>query len=295
LIETARAVNHRRLVFLYAMATQCWFVGRIEEALRYTEAGQAAMLTDPGELPFGFEGIFANAYVAVGQPDRSVEWCRTQLARTPDAHVNVTSYLVMVLTIAGRDDEATAATDGLPQAAEATGNPQALSLALMAYGFAWRNADPDRAREAMHRGLAIARDSGNRFNESHLTANLAQLEVEGGDPLSALDHIGMAIRQMHESGNMVTIRSPLTNLAIFLDRVGRYQPAATIAGFAFSPLTAASFPNINNAIAHLRQVLGEQVYESLARTGAEMTTAAMVTYAYDQIDQARAELNAVSK
>jgi hypothetical protein len=26
-----------------------------------------------------------------------------------------------------------------------------------------------------------------------------------------------------------------------------------------------------------------------------MTTAAMVTYAYDQIDQARAELNAVSK
>ena len=100
---------------------------------------------------------------------------------------------------------------------------------------------------------------------------------------------------MHESGNMVTIRSPLTNLAIFLDRVGRYQPAATVAGFAFSPLTATSFPNINNAIAHLRQVLGEQAYESLARTGAEMTTAAMVAYAYEQIDQARTELNAVSK
>jgi hypothetical protein len=154
---------------------------------------------------------------------------------------------------------------------------------------------PDRAREAMHRGLAIARDSGNRFNETHVTANLAQLEVEGGDPLSALDHIGLAIRQMHESGNMVTIRSPLTNLAIFLDRVGRYQPAATIAGFAFSPLTATTFPNINNAIAHLHQVLGEQVYQSLARTGAEMTTVGVVTYAYDQIDQARAELNSVSK
>jgi hypothetical protein len=165
----------------------------------------------------------------------------------------------------------------------------------MAYGFAWRNADPDRARGAMHRGLAIARDSGNRFNESHLTANLAQLEVEGGDPLSALDHVGMAIRQMHESGNMVTIRSPLTNLAIFLDRVGRHQPAATIAGFALSPLTATTFPNINNAIAHLSQVLGEQVYQSLAGTGAEMTTAEMVTYAYDQIDEARAELNVVSK
>jgi len=36
-------------------------------------------------------------------------------------------------------------------------------------------------------------------------------------------------------------------------------------------------------------------YESLAREGETMTTAAMATYAYDQIDQARAELNAVLK
>jgi len=35
--------------------------------------------------------------------------------------------------------------------------------------------------------------------------------------------------------------------------------------------------------------------ESLARKGETMTAAAMATYAYDQIDQARAELNAVSK
>ena len=45
LIEPARAVDHPRLAFLYAMATQCWFVGRIEEAVRYSEAGQAAMRT----------------------------------------------------------------------------------------------------------------------------------------------------------------------------------------------------------------------------------------------------------
>jgi hypothetical protein len=36
LTEAARAVDHRRLVFLYAMATQRWFVGRVEEAVRYT-------------------------------------------------------------------------------------------------------------------------------------------------------------------------------------------------------------------------------------------------------------------
>ncbi len=105
----------------------------------------------------------------------------------------------------------------------------------------------------------------------------------------------MAIRNYHDSGNTTTMRSPLAILAAFFDRLGRYEPAATIAGFAFSPLTAAAFPEINTAIAHLRDVLGDQTYESLARKGETMTTAAMATYAYDQIDQARAELNAVSK
>ena len=63
----------------------------------------------------------------------------------------------------------------------------------------------------------------------------------------------------------------------------------------FSPFTAAATPELNTAIAHLRDVLGDQTYESLARKGETMTTAEMATYAYDQIDQARAELNAVSK
>jgi hypothetical protein len=55
------------------------------------------------------------------------------------------------------------------------------------------------------------------------------------------------------------------------------------------------YPDINTAIAHLREVLGDQTYESLAQKGKTMTTAVMATYAYDQIDHARAELNAVSK
>ena len=79
-------------------------------------------------------------------------------------------------------------------------------------------------------------------------------------------------------------------LAVLFDRLGRYEPAATIAGFALSPISAAGVPEITTAIAHLRDVLGEATYESLARKGETMTTAAMATYAYDQIDQARTEL-----
>ena len=83
--------------------------------------------------------------------------------------------------------------------------------------------------------------------------------------------------------------------AVFLDRLGRLEPAATIAGFAFSPFTASTVPQLSTAITHLRDVLGDQTYESLAHKGETMTTAVMATYAYDQIDKARAELDAVSK
>ena len=124
---------------------------------------------------------------------------------------------------------------------------------------------------------------------------MSRLEAEHGDSLAALDHISLAIRNFYESGNVAHIRSALAILAVFLDRLGHLEPAATIAGFASSPLTAAAVPENTTAIAHLRDVLGEATYESLARKGETMTTAAMVTYAFDQIDQARAELNGVSK
>jgi hypothetical protein len=84
--------------------------------------------------------------------------------------------------------------------------------------------------------------------------------------------------------------TPLAILASLFDRIGRYEAAATIAGFAFRPITTASFPELSTVIAHLRDVLGNQDYESLAQAGAKMTTAAMANYAFHQIDQARTEL-----
>jgi hypothetical protein len=140
----------------------------------------------------------------------------------------------------------------------------------------------------------IAQDSGNRANASVLANVLALLEAEHGDTVSAFDHLTLAIRNFHNAGDPTTIRTPLAILAALFDRLGRYEPAATIAGFALSPLSAA-VPQLSTAITHLRDVLGDQTYESFAREGETMTTTAMVTYAYDQIDQARAKLNAVSK
>ena len=266
------------------MATQCWMVGRVETALGYEDAAHRVIGSGRGQMPFGIESFIGGAYLAIGQPERTVELCRAQLAQGRDRHGFTRVALVLALTLAGSHDEAMAVGRGLIDTAEATRNPWARSAALFSCGFAFSATDSVRALDAMRRGLVIAQDSGNRANESFLAITLARVEAEHGDPLAALDYVTLAIRRHHDSGNVALIRPALAILAAFLDRLGRCEPAATIAGFALNPLSATTFPEINSIIAHLRDVLGEATYESLARKGETMTTAAMVTYAYDQID-----------
>ena len=51
-----------------------------------------------------------------------------------------------------------------------------------------------------------------------------------------------------------------------------------------------AFPEIATTIEHLREVLGDERYESLARAGQAMTNSAMANYAFEQIELARAQL-----
>ena len=294
LIEPAQAVGHPRLAALYAMASQCWMPGRIEEAVRYSDAGQRVIDNHRDDMPFGIDGWLGASYLIIGQPGRWVEWCRAQLARGRDTHTLTTACLVLALTATGSVDDAMVAATGLVPAAEATGNPYVLSFALFVYGQAFRDADPARALDALRRGLSIAQDSGNRFNETQLAVGLSRLEAERGDPLAALDYTTLAIRNYHEAGNTANMHLAEAELAVLFDRLGRYENAATIAGCALSPLTAA-LPEFTTAIAHLRHVLGDPTYESLARKGKTMTTTSMAKYAYDQIDLVRAELDSISK
>jgi predicted ATPase/class 3 adenylate cyclase len=294
-IEPALAVNHPRLGVLCIMASLCWLPGRIDESIRYCDTGMPIIGGGTDTVPLGIEGWIGSAYQYIGQPERWVEWCRAQLARGRDTHTMTRTCLVIALTTAGCLDDAMAATDGLIEAAETTDNPYALSLALLACGRAFRATDPVRSLAALRRGLFIAQDSGNRFAETTLALMLSGLEAEHGDRMAALDYLTVSLRNYFESGNTGMVHLPLAAFAALLDRLGRYEPAATIAGFALTPLSAAGVPEITTAAAHLRDVLGEATYESLARKGETMTTTEMVTYSYDQIDQARTELNAVSE
>ncbi|PXW99582.1 putative ATPase [Mycolicibacterium moriokaense] len=294
-IEPASAVDHPRLAFLYVVASQCFTSGRVDAAVRYSDAVIPVVESGRSEVPFGIESLLYTAYINAGAPELAAEWCRSRVQSGRDTHTVSRTCLILSLAVVQSYEKAIAATTGLIEAAEATGNPWVLSYALLAVGAALQDADPVDALQAGRRGLQVAEDSGNRGNGTFLAVLDARIEAEYGDSLRALHYIAVAIHNHHDSGNPAGMRAPMATLATILDRMGRYEPAATIAGCASTPFTVATYPELPATTAHLHTVLGDRAYESLARKGETMSTAEIAAYAYDQIDQARAELNAVSK
>ncbi|MGO9030412.1 ATP-binding protein [Mycobacterium sp.] len=296
LIEPAHAVQHRRLAQLYAMATLCFTAGRIDEAVGYAGAGQEAVTSGRfDEVRKDIEAGIGSPYQAIGQPERWVEWCRIVIARRSATNVHAQALLAIALKMAGADDEARAASEELLAAADTTDNPNLAAWALFAYGTAHRGIAPAAAYEAFRRGLTIAQDSGSRMTETSIAGMLSLLATTHGEAVDALDYVILPIRYYYDSGSFFLLPQALGVLIPLFDRLGHHEAAATISGFAATSYTRLIVSEMDVAITHLRNVLGDETYESLAHKGETMTTAAMVTYAYDQIDQARTELKTASK
>jgi tetratricopeptide (TPR) repeat protein len=270
----------------------CYAAGRIDDAVGYATAGQAAVesgLYD--EITAELEASLGSSAVWTGHPERWVEWCRVVIARRPTEALHARACLALALKFAGQESEALAASDGLVVAAGTTASPNLAAWALFAYGMAQRDAHPTRAYEALREGMAIARDSGSRMVESAIASVLSYLATAHGEPADALDHLTQAIRYYYDSGSSHLIQSPLAFLALLFERLGRYESAATVAGFADKPFTRAALPELATTITHLRELLGPDGYESCSGTGEHMTTSEMVAYAFEQIERARAELS----
>jgi predicted ATPase len=290
LIEPARAVEHRRLAQLYTMAAQCYVPGRTGDAIRYADACIA--LGDNRKFDrdvYDGEVWLGGGYLAEGRSDVWVDLSRKMIARLPDDLVAKTS-LTLSLAMLGAREDASAASEGLPEAAEAADNPQEASYALLAYGIARRDDEPTAAYDAHRNGLKIAQDSGNRQLESYHAGNLARLAAIHGELTEALDYVTLAIRRFYDSVSLTMMSSAIAVVIDLLDRLGHYEPAARMCKFADTPFSEASYPELVATIAHLREVLGDSVYESLSTAGESMTNASVVTYALEQIDIARADL-----
>jgi predicted ATPase len=291
LIESARAADHRRLAQLLAIATQCYAAGRLDDALGYAEAGQLAINSGRFEaVPYDFESWMGGPYLWTGVPEKWLGVCRNVIARGRDAGYFARANLAMALAFNGTAEEALAASENLVVSAEATENPVAIAYALVTYAYTRRGRDAAAAYESCRRGFAIVQESGNRQLESHLAGNLSMLAADHGGPVDALDYLALAIRNHFNSGSFSLMLTPLAILATELCRLGHHEPAAMLSGFANTPFTRASYLEMKTLTAHLREALGDDTYEANARVGKAMTPAAVATYAFEQIDLARADL-----
>jgi hypothetical protein len=295
LIKPARVVGHRRLAQLYVLAAECYAAGRIDESVGYAEAAQRAIESGHfDQVPYEFEVSLGGTNVTIGAPDRMVELCRNIIAREPGTHTLAWVFRVMGLTLAGATDEAMVTSERVVTTAYATDNPAVLAYVLLARGMIFRDTDPVAAYDVDRRGLTIAQDSGNRLIESHPAGNLS-IEASHGDPLHAFDYVTLAIRHFYDAGAFSHLHIPLAILATVLDRLGHYEPAATIIEFAATPIVRTGYREVNTTMMHLREVLGDEAYESFARAGEDMTNAEMAAYALEQIDWAGAALQSDSR
>jgi hypothetical protein len=136
LVDPAHDVDHPRLALLYAIASLSYISGRIEAAVRYSDAGRPVLESDRAAVPYGIRAMLGGTYMYVGQNERTIDWCQAELARGGDTHACARTGVVIALSVAGRRDEAMAIADGLTEAAEATNNPWSMSYSLLAFGLA---------------------------------------------------------------------------------------------------------------------------------------------------------------
>jgi predicted ATPase/class 3 adenylate cyclase len=293
LIAAAVAENHPKLVCLYAAASDCARSGRVAEGMVYGDAGMAlADDTHFDDLAYGSVRLWlADPHQLAGHPDKHVEQLETHLALGLPDEITGRSILANSLLIAGRTDEGIAAAEGLVEAGETASTPFDLCWALLAEGWAARETAPERTVEVTRRGLALARESGNRDHEATLAMFLGGAESKIGDTRSALDHLGHALRMYNDAGTTIYVSGPVSLLAQLLHRLGVHEPAAVLSGWAsVFPVAELVFP-LRPTIDELRHVLGHERYESLAHQGAAKTRAEIARYAHAQIDQLKATLD----
>jgi len=276
-----------------ALAISC-YIGKVDAAVAWADeamALQTATRYDPFDAGWAaFVAAVAHA-IADGDLDRFVSVCADLADRAGVAHVIGLSILVYMLPAAGRADEARAIAAEAVAVARAHGNPVWLAFALIGIGRAFARTDPPRALDAYRSALTLAQSQPMSWFEAHIASQSASLETANGDIDKGLQLFDTAIDAYHRAGNHVDLPAVLAELVVFFDGRAQHETAATIYGTKTRyAATAAWILNLSTAVAHVRGVLGDAVFDQCVAAGAAMEPADAVAYARDQVQAARRQI-----
>ena len=292
-VDAARSAGHRRLVYLLTWAgSSAWSIGRMADAKRFGNEA-VALIGRPEFDPFVW--IFSDlSSIALLEGDReqAVALIRKGAEHPADrADRFCLGFLLYMLAVAGRHDEALSIMDTVTTAADATAIPSSISLAYFAKSWALAPSDPTAALRACEHAVTIASSSGNRFWALMASSWMAALHVQAGAPVAALQSFRQTYHASGRSADLGFALVGLAGLVLALQGVGEPTAAATVFGFVSPRFDMKALPEpVLKGVDLLRQEMGAAEFAQTMSIGAAMTQREIERFALDQIDRALAKL-----
>ena len=298
IVDAARAAEHRQLIYLLTWAgSSAWSIGRMEDAKRFGNEA-VALIGRPAFDPFvwAFADLSSIALLE-GDREQAVALIRKGAEHPVDrADRFCLGFLVYMLAVTGRHDEALSIVDSVTAAADATGIPSSISLAYFAKSWALAPSDPTVALKACEHAVTVAASSGNRFWALMASSWMASLHVQAGAPVAALQSFRQTFHASGRSADLGFALVGLSGLVLALQRAGEPAAAATVFGFVSPRFDAKSLPElVLVGVDLLQQEMGAGTYTKMMSTGAAMTQREIERYAIEQIDKALAKLESSTR
>ena len=275
-------------------ASSAWAFSRFGDAKRFGE--EAISLRDnPAFDPFVWAFVDL-AFVAMfeGDIDRAIELLRIGSEHSTDRLDRFDlAFLLYLLATVGRTSEAMRVADDIVRAVDAAGVPMSIAIAYGGKGAALESTDSAAALTAYEHGIAIARKAGNRWAETQIVPRVAALHARIGDPKIALQGFERMLGSYGEATDLAFVSAWRASLIVLLAKLSHFEAAATLNGTLPASVDAKGVvPEHPDAVARVREALGETPFAEAARRGASMALREASNYAIDQIRQALAALGA---
>ncbi len=140
------------------------------------------------------------------------------------------SDVSILLTVAGRSEEALAVGHEALERARVLGNPTSTAFALYAVGEALLEVDPDKAGAFLTEAVNLSDGVGGRFVSGIAALSLTSALGRSGNPLQAVAGYLTLLDQWADSGNQSQQWVTLRNACELLGRAGNAEVVATVYG-----------------------------------------------------------------
>ena len=286
-VDVARKAKHPRLMILLTWAcSNAWAGAQLEASKAYGEEA-IGLVGDEDVYPWVWAFMdLAQVATYEGEVEKAVDYISRGAAQPADETDHFClAFMPTFLIAAGLQREAEDLIRDGQAKIEATGIPSSIAIHDFATGRTFSVSNPNRARASLEHGLELSRATKNRMMVNLLLPDALALQARTGDPMAALAGFRDMVTVWRSSADMFIFSHGMGSLVVLFDNLELWDVAATMRGTLDGALSAdALVQDLPEAIAHLRDVLGDEVYESNYRHGAAMTVHQSTDYALEQID-----------